>query len=123
MSMVQRVKELPDIHFENPATANLHGLLPKAVQRLVRRPPGPEAVRAGVEVLLIDRLQHHDDRPLKHLAFKRRNPDRPGVATRVASRTFASTSGVKIVPSFTVSAITTRDEPPNILENLSVAWM
>ena len=46
----------------------------------MRRSPRPKAVRAVVEVLLVDRLQQHDDRPLKHLVLQRRNPDRPGLA-------------------------------------------
>ena len=43
----------------------------------MRRPPRPEAKRAGQEVLLVDRLQHHDDRPLRHLVLKGRDAERP----------------------------------------------
>jgi len=37
------------------------------------RATGPEAVRAGKEVLLIHGLQHHDDRPLRQLVFEGRD--------------------------------------------------
>ena len=36
---------------------------------------------------------------------------------------FCSVSGVKIVPSFTTTAIATRDDVPNTPENLSWALM
>ena len=53
---------------------------PKIFQRLVRRAAGPEAVRAGQEVLLVDRLQHHAHRPLEDLVLEGRYPDGPGLA-------------------------------------------
>src|SRR5262249_55246165 len=40
-----------------------------------------EAVGAGKKVLLVDGLQHHDDRPLRHLVlkgWKAEGPERPG---------------------------------------------
>jgi hypothetical protein len=46
------------------------------------RTAGPESERAGKEVLLIHRLQHHDDCPLRHLVFEGRNPERPTRAIR-----------------------------------------
>jgi hypothetical protein len=39
-------------------------------QSLMSRATRPEAVRAGKEVLLVDGLQHHDNRPLRHLVFE-----------------------------------------------------
>src|SRR6516162_9768981 len=46
------------------------------------RTTGPESERAGKEVLLIHRLQHHDDCPLRHLVFEGRNTERPTRAIR-----------------------------------------
>jgi len=34
--MIQRVEELADVYFHNPATTRLHRLLPQSRQRLVR---------------------------------------------------------------------------------------
>ena len=42
---------------------------------IVRRPSAPEAVRARQKVRLVDRLQKHQDRPLRHLVFKRRDAE------------------------------------------------
>ena len=47
------------------------------------RPLGPEAVRARQEVCLVDRLQQHQDRPLRHLVFERRNAERAFRAVRL----------------------------------------
>src|SRR6266567_6168751 len=46
-------------------------------QRIMSRPLGPEAVRAGQEVLLVDGLQSHHDRSLCHLIFEGRDAQRP----------------------------------------------
>src|SRR5262245_356248 len=82
MGMIQSVKELPDVDFQNPAPVHVHGLPPQRLQRLMRRSFGPEAIRAVVKVLLVDRLQQHDDRPLQHLVCKRRDADGSGLVTR-----------------------------------------
>src|SRR5215831_9279727 len=37
----------------------------------------PEAVRAGKKILLVDGLQHHDDRPLRYLIFEGWKAERP----------------------------------------------
>src|SRR5260370_36050905 len=37
------------------------------------RPPGPEAVRTAQKVLLLDRLQRHDDRPLENYVLQGRD--------------------------------------------------
>src|SRR5437879_3566444 len=80
--MIQSVKKLADVHFDQPATVHRHALLPNRVQRLVRRPSGPETIGAIQKVLLIDSFQNHDDRPLKHFVFKGRDTNGTGVATR-----------------------------------------
>ena len=50
-----------------------HRLSPEAVQRPMGRSSGAEAVRAVHEVLLVDRFQHHDDRPLENLILRGRD--------------------------------------------------
>ena len=47
------------------------------------RPLGPEAVRAREKIRLVDRLQQHQDCPLRHLVFERRNAERALGAVRL----------------------------------------
>jgi site-specific DNA recombinase len=82
VGLLQRVEELADVHLHQPAATQVHRLLPPGLQRLVRRPPGTEAVRAVHKVLLGDRLQHHDDRPLQDLVLQRRYPQRAELVAR-----------------------------------------
>ena len=82
VAVVHRIEKLPDVHVHDPAPSDPHRLLPEAVQRPMRRSSGPEAVRAVLEVLLVDRFQHHDDRPLEYLILEGRNPQRPSLGRR-----------------------------------------
>ena len=43
----------------------------------MRTTPRPEPVRETEEVLLIDRVQHLDNRPLQDLVLQRSDPERP----------------------------------------------
>src|SRR5260370_39140524 len=87
MSMIQRVKELPDVHLQQPAAAQGHRLLPDGFQRLMCRPAWSEAVRAAQKVLLEDRLQRHDDRPLKSLVLQGRHSKGRSVRTGTSRNT------------------------------------
>src|SRR5262249_44745002 len=87
MTMIQPVEELPDVHFHQPATTQIHGLLPQSAQRVVRRSPWPETVRTVPKVLLVNRLQRHDDRSLKDFVFQRGNPQGPGFGSRLLRNT------------------------------------
>jgi hypothetical protein len=80
--MIQSVEELSDVHLQQPAATQVHGLLPQGLQRLMRRPPRPETVRAVQEVLLVDRLQRQHDRPLEDLILQSRYPEGAGPRTR-----------------------------------------
>ena len=80
--MIQSVEKLPDIHFHQPAATQVHHLLPQGRQRLMRRPSRPETVRAVQEVLLVNRLQRHHDRPLKDFILQRRDAQGPGFTAR-----------------------------------------
>ena len=48
----------------------------------MRGPPGPETMRAGQEVLLVNRFQEHQDGPLRHLVLEGRDAERPLRAVR-----------------------------------------
>src|SRR5271166_6646308 len=76
MAMVDRVKELSNVHIQDPAASHRHRLSPQSIQSLMRRASGTEAVRAVQKVLFVERLQHHDDRPLKNFVFKSRHSQR-----------------------------------------------
>src|SRR5215212_3999317 len=75
--------EVPfDVDIQHPPHALRHERRAKIVQSVMRRPAWPKAIRAGQEVLLIDGLQQHDDRPLRHLVLEGRNAERPLRAIR-----------------------------------------
>src|SRR5208337_1297479 len=82
MAMVDRIKELSNIHIQDPATSHRHRLVPQIIQSLVCRASGAEAVRAVQKVLFVERLQHHDHRALKNLTCKSGNSQRAGLARR-----------------------------------------
>ena len=77
LAMVQGVEEALDVHLQDPAPSHLHQASPQRLQRLMRRATRPKAVRAVQKVLLVDRLQHHRHRPLKHLVLEGRDADGP----------------------------------------------
>ena len=76
--VLDAVEKFPDVEVDHPATFHAHQAFPERLDRLVSRPTGPKTIRAVQEVLLVDGVQHNHDRALKHLVFKRRNPDRAG---------------------------------------------
>ena len=86
MRVIQGIKEPLDVYLQHPPTMHLHHLDPQHAQRIVGRPPWPETVRAIQKVLLIDRFQHHDHRPLKHLVLEGGNADRARLAALSALR-------------------------------------
>src|SRR6476620_6263245 len=65
-----RVEIFDDVDVQHPAQSVAHEARAKILQGLMRRPSRPKAVGAGKKVLLIDGLQHHDDRPLGHLVLE-----------------------------------------------------
>ena len=81
--MVDAVEVLRDIGIDHPAAALLHEACPQRFQGVMGRASGPKAVRAGQKVRLVDRLQHHQDRPLRHLVFERRDAERASRSIRL----------------------------------------
>src|SRR3954465_13339254 len=72
-----------DVDIDAPPHAAAHAGAAQSVERLVGGAAGPEAIRAGEEVLLVNRLQHHRDGPLCHLVFEGRDAERPLRAVRL----------------------------------------
>src|SRR5882724_3144470 len=60
-----RVEVLAYVDIQHPVLSLLGDGTIQNSQGLMGRMPGPEAMRAGQKLLLVDRLQHHDDRPLR----------------------------------------------------------
>ena len=83
MAMGDAVEVLAYIDIQHPAQSLAHKGIAQVLQRLMRRATRPEAIGAGQKVLLVDRLQHHDDRPLRHFVFKGRDAERPLRAVRL----------------------------------------
>src|SRR6516162_855873 len=65
-----RIEVFFDIEIYHPTQPMAHEASTQRLKSLMSRASPPEAVRAGKKVLLIDGLQHHDDRPLRHLVLK-----------------------------------------------------
>ena len=83
MGVRDRVKVRFQIRVYHPPLALLDDALAQRVQSVVSRPSGPEAVRAWQKVRLVDWLQQHQDCPLRHLVFERRNAERSSRAVRL----------------------------------------
>src|SRR5262249_53709900 len=65
-----RVEIFFDIEIYYPTQSVAHEARMQRLQGLMSRATRPEAVRAGKEILLVDGLQHHDNRPLRHLVLE-----------------------------------------------------
>jgi hypothetical protein len=70
VAVVNRIKELPNVHIHDPASFDPHRLFPEALQRLMCRSFRSETMRAVFEVLLVDRFQNHDDRSLEYFILE-----------------------------------------------------
>src|SRR5262245_33817529 len=65
-----RPKIVFDVEIYHPTQSVAHEASTQRLQGLMSGATWPEAVGAGKKVLLIDGLQHHDNRPLRHLIFE-----------------------------------------------------
>src|SRR4030042_1633988 len=79
--MVERIKELPDIEIDDPSSTDDFHPLPQVSQCLMLVPSGSESERTIVKVLLVNRLDEHDHRPLHYLILEGRYPYRSGLRT------------------------------------------
>jgi hypothetical protein len=75
-AMVHTIAESTHICSHDPADVQVHALRPHLLQRLVRAVAFPTAVGEGMNVLLLDRAQHHRHCPLDAGVLKRRPPAR-----------------------------------------------
>src|SRR5215510_3165157 len=66
-----------DIEIYHPTQSVAHEASTQRLQGLMSRATRPEAVRTGKKILLVDGLQHHDDRPLCHLILEGWKAERP----------------------------------------------
>jgi site-specific DNA recombinase len=82
VSMIHGVEKLPNVQIYNPSPACTHRLLPQSLQGIVSRAPRSKPVRAVQKLLLVQRLQHHRNRPLEHFVFKGRYADRARLLPR-----------------------------------------
>src|SRR5215467_8518508 len=76
-----RPKVVFDVEIYHPTQSVAREASTQRLQGLMSRATRPVAVRAGKKVLLVDGLQHHDNRPLCHLileGLKAEGPKRSG---------------------------------------------
>src|SRR6185436_10974423 len=65
------------VQVDHPTQSLAHEAGTQLLQGLMSRAARAEAIRAGKKVLLVDELQHHDDRPLTPLIFESWNAEGP----------------------------------------------
>src|SRR5713226_636358 len=83
MLVRDRVEVLAYVDIQHPVLPLPRDGAVQRAQRPMSRASRPEAMRAGQKVLLIDGLQNHDDRPLRHLVLEGRDAERPSRAIRL----------------------------------------
>jgi len=76
MAPVQVVEKSTDIGIHDPANTLCPAPLASLMPCIMGMTSWPKALRAVVEVLLVDRFQHHGHRSLDNLLLERRLPDR-----------------------------------------------
>ena len=75
--LADRVEERPDIGVQYEVHLPSGDPDRQGVERIMRSASGPEPVREPEEVLLVDRVQHHNDCALDDLVFERSDRQRP----------------------------------------------
>ncbi len=75
--LADRVEERPDIGVQYDVHLPSGDPDRQGVERIMRSASGPEPVREPEEVLLVDRVQHHNDRALDDLVFERSDRREP----------------------------------------------
>jgi hypothetical protein len=95
--VVDRVEESTDVGVEHPVHAFPMESGRERVQRTMLAASGAKPIREPDEILLVDRVQHLDDRSLDDLVFQRRHSDRPLSAIRL--RDEDSSDGLRSVCS------------------------
>ena len=68
--VADRIEKRPDIGVQYPVHLAAADPDHQRIQRIVLAAPRPEPVREPEEIFLVDRVQHHGDRPLDDLVFQ-----------------------------------------------------
>ena len=76
-ALIEPGEEVADVRVEHVVHLLARDPDRERVQRIMLRAPRPEPVRETEEVLLVDRVQHLDHRPLEDLVLQRGDPERP----------------------------------------------
>src|SRR4029453_2460865 len=79
-----RIEVFFDVQIYHPTQSVAHEASTQRLQGLVSRATRPETVGAGKKVLLVNKLQHHDNRPLTYLVlegWKAKGPKRSSSIT------------------------------------------
>ena len=75
--MGNRIEILAYVDVDHPVKSLGPECVLQGAERLVSRAARAEAIRAGQEVLFVDRLQHHRDGALRHLVLEGWNAEHP----------------------------------------------
>ena len=79
------VEERPDVGVQYEAHLLAVDPDTERIQRIMRAAPGPEPIREPEEVLLVDRVQQRDHRPLDDLVLQGRDRERALPAIRLGN--------------------------------------
>ena len=82
MLVIDGVEVFGDIDVHHPPVPLLHEPIAQSAKGVMGRAAWSEAVRAGQEIRLVNRLQQQQDCPLRHLIFQRRDAQGPSRAVR-----------------------------------------
>jgi hypothetical protein len=75
-ALIELGEEVTDVRVEHPVHPLAFDRDRERVQRTMPTPPRPEPIRETEKVLLLDRVQHLDHRPLDDLVLQRSDPGR-----------------------------------------------
>src|SRR5687768_4162282 len=82
-TVVDGVEEPTDVRIEHPAHLPAHEPDIERIQRIVLAATWSESVREAEKFLLVDCIQHLDDRPLDDLVLQRGDAERPKPPVRL----------------------------------------
>jgi hypothetical protein len=82
-ALIELGEEVADVRVQHPVHPLAFERDRERVQRIMRTPPRPKPIRETEKVLLVDRAQHLDHRPLDDLVLQRSDPERPQPPVRL----------------------------------------
>ena len=81
--LVKAPEEVAEVRVEHQVHLLAHDPDRERIQRIMLRAPRPKPVRETEKVLLVNRIQHLDHRPLQDLVLQRSDPERPKPPVRL----------------------------------------